>query len=52
LLGEELSKLRHRPKLLLTHHKPGVELAIGQECAVALAGWDYRHLQRGDIIAS
>jgi len=52
LLGEELRKLRHRPKLLLTHHKPGVELAIEEECAAALASWDYRHLRRGDIIAS
>lgn len=50
LLGQELAKLKHRPTLLLTHHKPGVEQVIEKECRVALAGWDYRHLQRGDVI--
>lgn len=50
LVGRELSKLRHRPILLLTHHKPGCEDALHQECAVALAGWNYRHLMRGDVI--
>ena len=52
LLGRELAKLRHRPKLFLTHHKPGTERAIEQQCLVALAGWDYSHLKRGDIILS
>ncbi|MBL6748995.1 MAG: 3',5'-cyclic-nucleotide phosphodiesterase [Nevskia sp.] len=52
LLGQELAKLRHRPKLYLTHHKPGTERAIEQECLTALAGWDYSHLKRGDIIMS
>lgn len=52
LLGAELQKLRHRPKLYLTHHKPGTERAIEQQCLTALAGWDYSHLKRGDIILS
>ena len=52
LLGTELKKLRHRPKLLLTHHKPGVERDIERECVAALAGWDYSHLKVGDIIVS
>jgi ribonuclease BN (tRNA processing enzyme) len=52
LLGRELAKLRHRPKLFLTHHKPGTERAIEQQCLTALAGWDYSHLKRGDIILS
>jgi len=52
LLGHELAKLRHRPKLFLTHHKPGTERAIEQQCLAALAGWDYSHLKRGDIILS
>jgi ribonuclease BN (tRNA processing enzyme) len=52
LLGSELRKLRHRPKLYLTHHKPGTERAIEQQCLTALAGWDYSHLKRGDIILS
>lgn len=49
LLGSELAKLRHRPRLHLTHHKPGSEAAIVDECQVALAGWDYRHLRTGDV---
>ena len=52
LLGSELKKLRHKPKLFLSHHKPGTERAIEHECLTALAGWDYSHLKRGDIILS
>jgi ribonuclease BN (tRNA processing enzyme) len=50
LLGSELRKLRHKPELLLTHHKPGCEELIEKECRQSLKGWDYRHLQRDDII--
>lgn len=50
LLGQELAKLKHRPELLLTHHKPGFEARIAQECAAALGDWNYRHLRRGDLI--
>lgn len=50
LLGEELRKLRHRPQLYLTHHKPGCEAIIEKECRKALAGWTYHHLSRGDLI--
>lgn len=51
LLGRELKKLRHRPKIYLTHHKPGCEPVIEQECRVALAGYEYQHLKRGDVIS-
>ncbi len=50
LLAEELRKLRHRPRLYLTHHKPGCERIIERECREALAGWNYEHLKRGDTI--
>ena len=50
LLGQELAKLKHRPELLLTHHKPGFETRIEQECAASLGDWNYRHLRRGDLI--
>lgn len=50
LLGQELRRLRHRPELLLTHHKPGCEAAIAAQCRQALAGWRYRHLARGYLI--
>ncbi len=49
LLGRELAKLKYRPQLLLTHHKPGTEGLIQRECAEALAGWDYHHLEAGEI---
>ena len=49
LLGRELTKLKHKPQLLLTHHKPGTEGLIQRECVVALKGWDYHHLEAGEI---
>jgi ribonuclease BN (tRNA processing enzyme) len=51
LLGRELKKLRHKPMLYLTHHKPGCEAVIEKECRAALAGHAYQHLSRGDVIA-
>jgi ribonuclease BN (tRNA processing enzyme) len=50
LLGTELEKLEHRPKLYLTHHKPGCEEDIEKESKIALKGREYKHLRRGDII--
>lgn len=49
-LARELASLKHRPELLLSHHKPGEEDAIVGQCADSLAGWHYRHLRRGDLI--
>ncbi len=51
LLADELRKLDHRPRLYLTHHKPGCEPAIERQCKQALQGWDYVHLRRGDTIS-
>ncbi len=51
LLSQELKKLRHRPKLYLTHHKPGYEDLIQRQCKTALRGWDYDHVTRGDTIS-
>jgi ribonuclease BN (tRNA processing enzyme) len=50
LLAQEIEKLRHRPRLLLSHHKPGSERVIAAECKAALAGWSIHHLRRGDTI--
>lgn len=50
VLARELQRLRHRPGILLTHHKPGCEALIEQQCRTALADWRYRHLRRGDIL--
>lgn len=49
-LAASLADLRHRPELLLTHHKPGEEAVIAEQCQAALAGWTYRHLKRGERI--
>jgi ribonuclease BN (tRNA processing enzyme) len=50
VLAGDLRRLRHRPELLLTHHKPGCESSLHDECSAALAGWRYSHLQRGTVI--
>ena len=50
LLGTELKKLRHKPMLYLTHHKPGCEAVIEKECRASLSGHGYQHLSRGDVI--
>lgn len=50
LLGQELQKLKHKPELYLTHHKPGCEAVIEKECRIALSGHRYHHLSRGDVI--
>lgn len=51
LLGRELRKLEHRPKLYLTHAKPGCESLIEKQCKTALRGWDYEPLKRGDTLS-
>lgn len=50
LLAEQLGKLRHHPRLLLTHHKPGAEVRIQAQCRTALEGWDCQFLKRGDVL--
>lgn len=50
VLAGELARLRHRPRLLLTHHKPGCEDALRSECANLLGAWSYTHLVRGTQI--
>ncbi len=46
-LAVSLQQLRHRPTLLLTHHKPGEESRIEAQCRTALADWSYQHVKRG-----
>lgn len=51
LLAADLARLGgRRPKLWLSHHKPGSEAEIEAQCREQLSGWDYSHLRRGDII--
>ena len=49
-LAEDLSRLRRRPELLLTHFKPGAEETLTAEAAAALSGWTWRPLAAGDAL--
>lgn len=48
-LAADLANLGHRPEILLTHHKPGSEERIREQCADVLSDWPIRHLQTGDL---
>lgn len=48
LLAADLRKLVHRPKIYLTHPKPGDEDVIFSECSHHLAGYDLHRLCAGD----
>lgn len=50
LLAADLKKLKHRPKLGISHLKPGEETLIMDECRALLHdGWDIHQLSSGDI---
>lgn len=51
LLGRELRKLEHCPRLYLTHAKPGSESQIERQCKQALKGWQFELLKRGDTLS-
>ncbi|MGB0956183.1 MAG: MBL fold metallo-hydrolase [Panacagrimonas sp.] len=51
VLGSAIQQLKHRPKLLLTHFKPGCERRIRQQARQALAGWDMHFLKSGDCFS-
>jgi len=48
LLAADLFKLAHRPKIYLTHPKPGDEDIIFTECRAHLSGYDLHRLCAGD----
>ena len=48
MLAADLVKLRHRPRICLTHAKPGAEDKIFQETRTLLAGYDVGHLTGGE----
>ena len=50
LLAEDIKKLRHRPRIYITHNKPGEEDVIIAECRTALADHDIHRLNSGDVI--
>jgi len=48
LLAIDLPKLKHKPKVYISHLKPGEEAGIMQECRDALPDWDLQQLKDGD----
>ena len=49
LLANDLTRLRHRPTVCISHLKPGDEKLIMDECREALPGWELRQLKGGDV---
>jgi len=49
LLARDLTRLRHRPQVCISHLKPGEEDIIMKECREALPGWELKQLKSGDI---
>jgi ribonuclease BN (tRNA processing enzyme) len=49
LLASDLSRLRHRPTVCISHLKPGEEMLIMDECREALPDWELKQLKSGDV---
>ena len=49
LLAEDLKKLKHQPKIMLTHFKPGEEYKILRECRQSIEGFEVNSLVGGEI---
>lgn len=50
LLAEDLAKLKHRPKVYISHNKPGAEQRIFAQCRDVLSAYDLHALRGGDRI--
>jgi len=50
LLAEDLKKLRHNPRIYLTHAKPGEEEMIFQECQALITERPLSHLTGGEVL--
>jgi len=48
MLVEDLPKLKHRPKVCITHLKPGDEKLTMKECQKGLPDWPLHQLKSGD----
>ncbi|HEB83133.1 MAG TPA: 3',5'-cyclic-nucleotide phosphodiesterase [Gammaproteobacteria bacterium] len=51
LLAADLAKLKHHPKVCITHLKPGCEQEIMQQCREAMPQRDVQQLKDGDVFA-
>ena len=49
LLANDLSRLRHRPSVCISHLKPGDETLIMDECREVLPEWALKQLKGGDV---
>ena len=49
LLAADLQKLALQPKIYITHHKPGEEQAIFDECKTAISDRTIHRLSSGDV---
>jgi len=49
LLAKDLPKLRHRPKVFISHLKPGEEETIMKECRKTMPEWKLKPLHSGDV---
>ncbi len=49
LLAQDLPKLKHKPKVCISHLKPGSEQEIMTQCKTALPDWDIQQLKSNDI---
>jgi len=49
-LAADLKKLKHQPKIYLSHHKPGAEDKIRAECQQEITGFTVDSLHGGQII--
>lgn len=50
LLAEDIKKLKHKPKVGISHLKPGEESLIMQECHSLMGNdWDLHQLSSGDV---
>jgi hypothetical protein len=50
LLAEDLKKLRHRPRIFLTHNKPGEEDLIFKQCNERVTDRKLERLTGGLIV--
>lgn len=50
-LGQDIKKLKHRPKVGITHLKPGDEAKIFAECEAAIPDFKLLKLNSGDIFS-
>lgn len=49
LLAADLAKLKHRPKIYITHNKPGGEENIFSECMTEIAGREVKRLRGNEV---